>query len=415
LTLFPESTIDLKLSKKGNIAFMSDTSGRANVRMIFTLTLVHFIGDFYASFVNPLLPVFVENFSLSLTQVGLLAGINRFLAFVVQPSVGYLADQYRTRFFVLGGAALSIVFIPLVGLAQSFWVLTVLVCLGSIGSSMFHPTVAGMISTYSGRHFSFSMSIFNTGGTFAFGVGPLFIAYYVANYGLSAAPYTMLIGLPVLFYLFRIFPQPEIFGSKHLGFLGSLKDVLGSVWKPILLIWMLMTLRAFIGQSYMTFLPIWFAQQGLSLVSIGLTVSLFTIAGTLSGLLGGHFADKYGFRPVFYTSFALSGPSLFLLFQLSGAWIYLGIFIGGFFIFATLPLGVAMAQTLAPKGKSMVSSLIMGLAIGTGGMLTPLTGKLADMYSIKTVLVSFSVIPVFALVLIYLIFRSIGRLERKAA
>jgi len=30
-----------------------------DIKVIFGLTLVHFIGDFYSSFINPLLPVFV--------------------------------------------------------------------------------------------------------------------------------------------------------------------------------------------------------------------------------------------------------------------------------------------------------------------------------------------------------------------
>ena len=56
-----------------------------DVKVIFALTLIHFAGDFYVSFVNPLLPVFVEKFALSFTQVGLIAGMMRMLAFIVQP------------------------------------------------------------------------------------------------------------------------------------------------------------------------------------------------------------------------------------------------------------------------------------------------------------------------------------------
>jgi FSR family fosmidomycin resistance protein-like MFS transporter len=52
-----------------------------------------------------------------------------------------------------------------------------------------------------------------------------------------------------------------------------------------------------------------------------------------------------------------------------------------------------MAQELAPKGRSMVSSLMMGLAFGTGGMMTPLTGKLADVFSIRPVLTLLALIP----------------------
>ena len=112
---------------------------RTDVKVIFALTTLHFAGDFYVSFVNPLLPVLVEKFSLSLTQVGLLAGMMRMLAFVVQPPVGYFADRYRSRVFILGGPLLSIVFIATMGFAPSFPVLLLFVALGSIGAAMFHP------------------------------------------------------------------------------------------------------------------------------------------------------------------------------------------------------------------------------------------------------------------------------------
>jgi FSR family fosmidomycin resistance protein-like MFS transporter len=374
-----------------------------DVKVIFAFSLVHFIGDFYFSFVNPLLPVFVEKFSLTLTQVGLMVGVSRFLAFIVQPPVGYLADHYRTRFFVLGGPLLVIVSIPLVGIAPAFLVLILFVSMGSIGSSMFHPTLAGMVSAHSGRHFGFSMSIFNMGGTLAFGVGPLFITYFVSSYGLWRAPYTMILGLAAMALLFRIIPLPQGEGLKNLGFVGSLREVLGTVWKSIVLILIVMVLRTFVAQSFLTYIPVLYAKEGYSLVSIGTMVSLFTVAGAISGLLAGHLSDKIGYKPIFYATFGLTTPSLYLLLYLSGNWIYFSVFAAGFFVMATLPLGVAMAQELAPRGRSMVSSLMMGLAFGTGGMMTPVTGMLADIFSIRTVLFFLAIIPFLTIGLISLL------------
>ena len=48
-----------------------------DIKVIVSLMLIHFIGDVYFSFIQPLIPVFVEKFALSMTQVGLLAGISR--------------------------------------------------------------------------------------------------------------------------------------------------------------------------------------------------------------------------------------------------------------------------------------------------------------------------------------------------
>lgn len=55
---------------------MGETS-KANAKIVFALTLAHFTGDFYASFVNPLLPVFLEEFSHSLCKGGLFPGLYR--------------------------------------------------------------------------------------------------------------------------------------------------------------------------------------------------------------------------------------------------------------------------------------------------------------------------------------------------
>src|SRR4030043_471680 len=181
---------------------------RTNSKVIFALSLVHFTGDFYASFLTPLLPLFVDKLGLTLTQVGLLVGFNRFLAFVVQPSAGYIADHYHTRVFILGGPLLATIFMPLIGVAPSYLVLILFVSMGSIGVSMFHPTAAGMVSQYAGSHFGLSMSLFNLGGTLSFGLGPIFIALFVHFRGLDSSPVTMVFGLVLMAFLYKIVPLP---------------------------------------------------------------------------------------------------------------------------------------------------------------------------------------------------------------
>jgi FSR family fosmidomycin resistance protein-like MFS transporter len=292
------------------------------------------------------------------------------------------------------------IFIPLVGVAPSFLVLILFIVIGSTGQAMFHPPVAGMISTYAGRHFSFAMSIFNVGGTFAFGVGPILVTAVVAAYGLKATVFTAAIGLPLLPLIFWLVPLPQGEGLSSHGFLGSLREALGDAWKSVLNIWAVMVLRAFVSQSFITFIPMLYAQAGYSLVDIGLVVSLFTLAGSASGLCAGHMADRIGYKPVFLACNLLAAPVLLLSVFLRGGWIYPSAFLAGFFSMATLPLGVAMAQELAPRGRSMVSSLMMGLALGTGGILSPVVGALADLYGITAVLGWLPAIPLISMLLV---------------
>ena len=241
---------------------------------------------------------------------------------------------------------------------------------------------------------------FSIPGTLAFGVGPLVVTWLVASWGLEALPVAMLFGLAVWIYVFFTLPQPKSEGLRHLGFWGTLKETLGPAFKPIVLIWLVMVLRAVVGQSFLTFMPVFYVQKGYSLVAAGVLFSLFTIAGTLSGIISGYLSDRIGYKSIFMVTHLCMTPALLLLLYLPGNWVYAGALLAGGFVLATMPLGVTMAQALAPKGRAMVSSLMMGLAYGLGGALSPLVGKLADLYSIEQVLFVIAFMPLLTLGLI---------------
>ena len=371
-----------------------------NYKIIFVLTLIHFTGDFYSSFFTPLLPAFVDKLHLTLAQVGLITGLVRFLSFIVQPVTGYLADRHETRSFILLGIFLLVVCIPFSGIAPNFWILIIILCIGSIGSSMFHPSTTGMVSLYAGNRTGLCLSIFNTGGTLAFAIGPVFITWYVVKFGLEKMPYTLIIGAVAFLFCIKYLPVPVSEKLSNSGFIGSIKETLGKVYKPMFLIWLTMVLRAVTGQTFMTFMPIYLTNQGHSLVSVGFIVSLFILAGTFSGLLAGYLADRTDFKKIFFISHIFMCPALLLYLYLPGSFVYLGSFLAGFAVLASLPLGVVMAQRLAPKSRSMVSSLMMGFAYGLGGAVSPFIGKLADIYGLENVLFYSAFIPIITLGLI---------------
>jgi len=206
----------------------------------------------------------------------------------------------------------------------------------------------------------------------------------------------MLFGLVVMAILFKIIPLPWQEPLGDLGLLDMLKEVLGTVWKSIVSIWVIMVVRAFAAHSFMTYIPVLYAKEGYSLVSIGSLISITEVAGAISGLMAGHLSDRFGYKPIFHIAHTLATPSLYLLLYLPGNWVFFSAFWVGFFSMATLPLGLAMALKLAPKGKSMIASLMMGLAFGTGGMIIPLVGKLADIFSIRSVLFFLAMIPLLS-------------------
>ena len=382
---------------------MAASPSKTYWKILIAFNLVHFSGDFYSSFISPLFPVFMGKMGLSLAQVGLLAGISRFLMFIVQPMSGYWADRHPSRSFILIGLLMPILFIPLIGVTTGFYGLLLCIAIGSIGSSLFHPPVAGMVPLYAGCNLGLAMSTYNTAGTLAFGIGPIFITWYVAQFGLRAMPVTMVIGLLIWVYFYLVIPKPQGDGMAQYGFLDTLRQTLGSVWQPILLIWIVMVLRALVGQSLMTFMPVLWVQRGHTIVSAGVLFSIFAISGTVAGILCGHLSDRMGYKRLLWITHGLMAPLLLVFLLVPGKWIYPATILAGGFNMASLPLGVVMAQKIAPKGRSMVASLMMGLAFGTGGILSPIVGKLGDIFTIQSVLMVLACIPVLSLIPIYFI------------
>ena len=378
---------------------MTDTT-TLNKRAIFALFLIHFIGDFFQSFIRPLLPVLANKFDLNLAQVGMITGVATFMAFLIQPIFGYLADRYKPRMILLIGSFAGAICIPVVGVVPYFWFVLLFIALGSISSAVYHPTAAGMVSVYAGRRTGLAMSLFGLGGTLGFTLGPLVCSGYVTLMGLHRLPILTLLGGVVFLILFIMIPDTESAGHTQKDFIGSLKESLAEVWKPILLIWAIAFSRAFVEHSLLTFIPVLTSFEGHSLVSVGGIVSLFTVGGSVSALVCGHLVDRIGFKPVYLFSFALSSPFILLFIHATGWQVYLLAFVSGFLLLATLFPALALAQKVAPKGRSLVSSIVMGLALGLAGLLMPFAGKMADAVGIRATLSGIACIPLAALVLV---------------
>jgi FSR family fosmidomycin resistance protein-like MFS transporter len=218
--------------------------------------------------------------------------------------------------------------------------------------------------------------------------------------GLQRLPILTIFGVLVFVILFIMIPAADVDGHLRSSLFGTLKESLGEVWKPVLLLWSIAFSRAFVEQALLTFIPVLTAVEGHSLVSVGGIVSLFTIGGSISALVCGHLVDRIGFKPVYFFSFALSSPSLLLFINADGRHIYPLALLAGFFLLATLFPSVALAQKVVPRGRSLVSSIIMGLGMGIAGLMMPLTGKIADTFGIRSVLNCVAFIPLAALLLI---------------
>src|SRR5436190_5084494 len=85
---------------------------------VLTLVLLscgHFFIDLYSSALGALQPLLVQKLGLSLTQVGILAGVFVFSNSVMQPFYGYLSDRFHTRMFSALAPGVAGIFVSAIG------------------------------------------------------------------------------------------------------------------------------------------------------------------------------------------------------------------------------------------------------------------------------------------------------------
>ena len=390
-----------------------------NTKAMIAIFLVHFTGDFYQSFFPPLYPVIKAQFSLSLTQIGFLASVVTVSAFVAQPIAGILADRYSPRRFMMAGLMLSTLLIPLIGIIPWYGILVVVAGLGSLGSAIYHPTAAGMVPEFAGDRTGFAMSIFGLGGTIAHSIGPLAVTGFIVLAGIGYLPVSSIVGVLAIVLLLVYLPAPGKRDKPQGGLFRQLRSDLYVTWKAVFVIWLIAVLRSFTDVAFRSFYPILFMQDDRSLMSMGVVLSLNTVGGSLAALVCGAYVDRRGYRSLFYASFVLATPCLLLFIHSSGFWVYPLSFIAGFVLLATMFPSVALSTQIAPENRSLATSITLGFAVGTGGVLAPLVGRLAEHFGLLSVLGFTAAIPLLCLPLIryipeYKSARSIKTAQRPA-
>jgi MFS transporter, FSR family, fosmidomycin resistance protein len=235
------------------------------------------------------------------------------------------------------------------------------------------------------------MSVYITGGTLGFSLGPLMFAPFADHFGLNWTPILAVPGLIVVaFFLTRVPPMP--LQASASGGLKALRPYL----KPLSLLYLIVVLRTLTAISFSTFVPVMLTRRGLTVGEAGTTVALYLFASGMGGFLGGPAADRFGARKVIALSLICATPFLAAAPLFTGATFGVLLAIGGFFLQSTLPVNVTFGQALAPVSAATVSSIMMGFGWGTGGLSVPLVGLIADRIGIEATLSGLALVPLVA-------------------
>lgn len=345
----------------------------------------HFITDIYQSFYVGLIPILTYKFGLSLFMVSLLSATSVIANSLFAPVFGYMADRHGLKYFIVAGPLVTSIFLSMLGVVPSYWVIILFLFLGNLGIAAYHPASAAMAGHYGGKKKGLGTALISFGGNFGVAFGSLLIILILKKIGINYTPLTMIPGIAIAFILLRYVPSKQNINSsiKSYGFFTRLKK--SSPKKLYLIANLVFTVYSLfiVWISLNSYMPLYFTEAKVTLINIGVILFLFGALGGGGGFLSGYLYDRFkkGYF-LMQAGLIISIPLLFFIFQTDGIAAIVFFIFGGFFLISILPVCIRMSQDLLPGNIGFASSLILGVSSGLAGVTMIFLGKVADIIGI---------------------------------
>jgi len=354
--------------------------------------------DIYSAFLAPILPLLIDKFKMSYTMAGLLTVVQN-IPSLFNPFIGLIADKLPIRYLLIFAPSITVVSMGLLGIAPYYSVLVVLLFVMGIGASLFHVPAPVMIRKISGRRIGKGMSFFMFGGEIARSIGPLVILGGISIWGLEGTYKLIPFGLTasiILFFKFKNIKISEDF--KNTADLKSPFHTFKDHLPLLLIIAGISFFLSIIKAALTTFLPTYFSDQGSSLWTGGIALSILQLAGAVGTMLSGTISDKFGRKNILLI-IVVSNPILMLLFVYSsGIFVYPLLALLGLFLFAVTPIFLAIINETVSERPAFLNGLYMTINFGTGAITVLLIGFLGDLFGLEitykiSALLGFAAIP----------------------
>lgn len=352
----------------------------------------HLVVDSYANIYAPLLPLLIPRLGLSLTMAGALAMALQMASSLSQLAFGTVADRWRPRVLLLAGPVVCVIVMSALGVAWSPLVLAIVLVVGGLGNAAFHPPAAALVYRVSDHRKGLAMSVHITGGSIGQSLAPVIFVPAIAVLGLHWSWLVALPGLAALAFTLRMLPPIAPVPHADRQPFSALKPYA----KPLGVLFTVIVLRTMTASAFATFMPVTLTSQGMSLAEASFAVSTYLFCSSIGSFVGGPLADRFGPKRVILLSLVVAVPFLAVAPFLTGWKLATLAAVGGLLLQSTLPVNVTYGQQIAPVSAATVSSLMMGFAWGTGSLMAPVVGLMADRVGLSTALLTVSAAPLLA-------------------
>lgn len=381
-------------------------------KQLMAVSIGHFTNDFFVGLIAPISVYFAYKLGLNLTQQGIISVAVLVFSSLLQPVFGLLSDKKGKPKHLIFSIIWISVFISLSGVINNFYILLLVIVLGSSASALYHPLGSTTAVTLGRNSKGASLSIFMTIGGFA-GTAASVVGLWIASkFGIEKIIFLALPGLLVAGFMF----YSEVQNIRIDTYENRKKDNIGNkieevkklnlsknsiLWLGILIFITIMKVLS--GRFIITY-----GIQILSLKNFAYGAALLSIhllgrpIGTMSG---GILIDKIGEKKVFIFGMFLSLLSLSLI-GYGGSWIAaVGVGTLGFCTSLTNTVGVLVSHKIIPDSQSFATGIIMGIPGGIGSLTMIIFSGLADanglIYSVKALLIPFAAATLLTYLMMY--------------
>ena len=369
-----------------------------NTRVLSLLALGHLVVDMNQGALAPLLPFLKGVFGLSYAASAAVLLVSSLTSSLVQPVFGFLADRTPRRWLLPWSVGLASLGVALAGLAPSYWALLAVVFVSGLGVAAYHPEGYRTANQVAGDRKATGLSLFSIGGNIGIALGPPAVTFLVPRFGLPGTLGFLGPGLLVAALLATVLPAlmaPPAKGATARMARDGSRDMRGAM---ALLIGVV-TVRSWTQLGLVTYVPFLYVDLlGKDPRLVGPLLFLFLGAGAVGTLAGGPIADRWGSRRYIVASFLISMPLIALFLWQPGGWLAAAALAAtGFVLVSSFSITVALGQAYLPRSLGMAAGLIVGLAIGTGGIGVTILGFVADHWGLYAALHLIAVLPVVGL------------------
>ncbi|MBI9049460.1 MAG: MFS transporter [Anaerolineaceae bacterium] len=346
-------------------------------RNVLAISAAHATHDTYTGFLPPLLPIIIENLSITKTTAGLLTIFMR-IPSLFQPLIGYLADHYNLRIIVILAPAITAALMSMVGVAPNVIVVALLVFLTGVSSASIHAVAPVITGRLSGTNLGRGMSFWMVGGEFGRVLGPLMIVLAIEYLTLKHTPWVMILGLITSLMLYFVLKDIPVEIKPKSGASTEVKAVLKKMGAFMLPMMILLLLRSLLFSGTTMFLPTFLIERGEGLFFSGAALSVLEGAGIIGALLGGSVSDKWGRKSIITFSILFAPLFTFLFLRSSGYFSMLWLALLGFSMLCITPPIMAMVQENFKENRSLANGLFMALNFITSSIGVFIVGKIGD-------------------------------------